>query len=212
MQKGKIFFTSIISLAGWFALVLQFCIMYNNAKISGENLSKAITRYFSYFTILTNIAVALSLTVFLLKPLSRLGNFFSKPSTFTAVAVNITIVGLIYNTLLRNLWKPEGLQLLADELLHLIIPVLYIMFWVFFVPHVKLKWTSFFQWLIYPLVYLIYILIYGNSTHWYPYPFVDVAALGYPGTLANAAMLLILFVLMSLLFITADRMLRKKFH
>jgi hypothetical protein len=210
MREGKNVFRIIISLLGWFALVVQFYIMYGKGEISKQPLSETVINYFSYFTILTNILVAFNLTIVLLKPLSRLGNFFSKAATATAIAVYITVVGLIYNTLLRHLWAPAGWQLAVDELLHLVIPVLYILYWIFFIPRVDLKWKSVLSWLIYPLLYLIYILIYGAYTHWYPYPFVDADMLGYAKTFINVSMLFVLFVFMSLLFITADRMLRKK--
>jgi hypothetical protein len=46
-------------------------------------------------------------------------------------------------------------------------------------------------WLAYPLVYLGYTLVRGQIANWYPYPFVDVAHLGYGGVLARSAALLL---------------------
>lgn len=70
----------------------------------------------------------------------------------TAILVYIMTVGLTYNTVLRSLWKPQGLQLLADNLLHSIIPFLYLVFWIFFVKKQSLQWKDVFSWLVYPLV------------------------------------------------------------
>jgi len=86
------------------------------------------------FTIDTNILVALSYTFIALGSNSRWGKFFTKATTITAITVYIIIVGVTYNIILRSTWNPQGLQKLVDELLHSVIPVLYVLFWVFFVP------------------------------------------------------------------------------
>lgn len=40
--------------------------------------------------------------------------------------------------------------------------------------------------MIYPLVYFAYILLRGDLLAAYPYPFIDVASLGYPQVFINA--------------------------
>lgn len=125
------------------------------------SVPETIIRYFSFFTILTNILVTVCCTVLLLKRKSKRNSFFSSYKTLTSIALYITIVGLVYNVILRFLWKPEGLQFLVDELLHTVIPVCFILFWLFFVPKAGLRWKNIFPWLLYPLVYVIYILIRG---------------------------------------------------
>lgn len=98
----------------WFALILQ---LYLTLKLSidrGLGLWVGTTRYFGYFTILTNILVALAFMLPLVQPRSRWGRFFSHPNVRTAIAVYITIVGIGYSLLLRHIWNPEGWQLVAD--------------------------------------------------------------------------------------------------
>jgi len=121
----------IIVISGWFAIIAQFYLIIKNRVAS---IPETIIRFFSFFTILTNIFVALCCTLLLLNPNSGLRNFFSKQNTFTAIAVYITIVGVVYNLILRFLWKPEGLQWIVDELLHTAIPILFILLWFFFIP------------------------------------------------------------------------------
>jgi len=53
-----------------------------------------------------------------------MGIIFFEAGVITAITVYITIVGLVYNVILRFLWKPEGLQFIVDELLHTVIPLL----------------------------------------------------------------------------------------
>ncbi|MCH5683341.1 hypothetical protein LWM68_03045 [Niabella sp. W65] len=52
MQKS---FAGSLALAGWFAVIAQYILMLNNSVIT---TGEATLRFFSYFTILTNIAVA----------------------------------------------------------------------------------------------------------------------------------------------------------
>lgn len=49
------------------------------------------------------------------------------------------------------------------------------------------------KWLIYPQAYLIYIPIRGHFSGFYPYPFVDVSALGMTKVLFNSAVLMGVF-------------------
>jgi hypothetical protein len=204
---GRIYL-SLMAIAGWFALITQF---YLFTMINKQlPVTGIITRYFTFYTILTNLLVAAGCTFLLLKPVSGPGKFFSRATTLTAIAVNITIVGAVYNIILRFLWKPQGLQYVVDELLHLIIPVAYIVFWVIFVPKGTLKWNSIFLWLIYPLAYLAVILIQGALSGYYPYPFVDVNKLGYPKTLLNSAGIAAAFIVVALIFVTIDKLTGKK--
>jgi hypothetical protein len=114
-----------------------------------------------------------------IKKKSRWGGFFSKPTVITAITLYITVVGATYNLILRSLWKPEGLQQIVDELLHVVVPLLFIFYWLFFAPKMSLRWKDVLPWLLYPLIYVILILFRGGLSGYYPYPFIDVNLLGY---------------------------------
>ncbi len=157
---------------------------------------------------LTNLIVAVCCTVLLKDSNSGLNKFFSKRNALTAIVVYITIVGLVYNTILRFLWKPEGLQWLIDELLHSVIPFLFIVFWLFFVEKGKIPLKNVLAWLLYPLIYLIYILIRGAASSFYPYPFIDVEKIGYNKTLINSSGMLVAFLAVSILFVALNRLKR----
>lgn len=191
-------FLTIGATLTWFAVVLQFYLIILNRVAS---VSETIIRFFSFYTILTNILVALSLTVLLLKPNSRWGNFFSRANVLIAITIYITVVGTLYNLILRQIWNPEGLQRIADELLHVVTPLLFIVYWSIFAPKGGLRWKSAFPWLIYPFVYAVYVLFRGALSGFYPYPFIDANILGYRMVLLNSVGLFIGFFLLSLLFI-----------
>jgi hypothetical protein len=64
--------------------------------------------------------------------------------------VYIAIVGIVYSLLLRHIWNPQGWQIVADVLLHDLIPLLYVAYWVIFVRKSSLLWKHAVWWLAYP--------------------------------------------------------------
>src|SRR5689334_3371338 len=129
MKSSRKIWMLLIAIITWFALGLQLYLMLNNRYAAGFNAIQTITNFFSYFTILSNCLVAIVLTVGLLSPGN---NYFTGVKTLSAVALYIFIVGLVYNLVLRNLWHPTGWQLLADNLLHVMVPLLYVLYWGFY--------------------------------------------------------------------------------
>lgn len=193
-------FAAIGFTAAWFAVIFQYYILIKNND--GPFLTKTI-QFISYFTILTNTIVAIYYTAVLF---AKKEQWLTSPVTATAIAVYITIVGLVYNVILRFTWNPQGWQKLVDELLHTFNPLFFVFFWWMFVPKQNLKWKNAFPWLLYPLIYFIYIIVRGSFVGAYPYPFVDVGLHGYGKVLLNSVVILLVFVLFSFLFIWLARL------
>lgn len=143
------------SLVGWPVILQLYLIIVNRTA----SIPETIIRFFSFFTILTNILVSVCFTTVTLEWRSTWKKIFSKPAILSATTVYILVVGVVYNIILRFLWKPQGLQQIVDELLHSVIPVLFLLFWMAFVPKANLQWKAIFAWLLYPLLYLIYVLL-----------------------------------------------------
>ncbi|MGX5817421.1 Pr6Pr family membrane protein [Chitinophaga lutea] len=171
------------ALTGWFAIVTQLILFLKTTTVSP---AETIVRFFGYFTITTNILAALCLTLTALGIRSAL----SRPSSVYALTVYMLIVGIVYNIVLRPLWAPQGLQRLVDELLHSVQPVLLLLFWIFFTPKADLERRDFVPWLLYPIIYMAYIITLGAFTGHYPYPFADAGVLGYPRALMNGLWIL----------------------
>jgi hypothetical protein len=201
-------YAAVGALLGWFALALQLYLMLVQA-LGPEKLGAVIT-YFSFFTILTNILTASVWTAVALQPREGWRQWLCRPSVQAATAVYIAIVGMVYQLLLRQLWNPQGAQWVADVLLHSIIPVGFVLYWLLFAPRAGLSWKDAVVWLIYPGVYLAYILARGAVSGLYPYPFVDVNVLGYGGVMARAAGLLLVFLGMGLLVVAVGRWMRAR--
>lgn len=203
MQKTSAkFIALIIAILGWFAIIAQLALMINNRQVP---VGETLFRFFGFFTIDTNTIVAICFTAISLNK----GRFFSRRSNVTAIAVYISVVGIVYNVILRSLWAPTGLQKIIDELLHSVIPVLVILFWLLFVSTEQVKWKNAFTWLLYPIVYMIYALIHGAITDWYPYPFVDVTKLGYTEALINAGGVLLFIFTLSLALIGIGKLIKR---
>jgi hypothetical protein len=196
-KANKVFLmTGIIT--GWFALIAQLYLSIVNSDIP---VMESVIRYFSYFTILTNIMVVSCFTLLVFNFSKNEESFFLKPKVLAAVTVYISVVGIVYNLILRFTWQPKGLQHVVDELLHAFIPALFVLYWLIFAPKGSLKWTDPFAWLIYPFVYFVYTLARGRFSGFYPYPFVDVGGLGYNKVLLNSFLLLIVFLVLSLILV-----------
>jgi len=92
----------------WFGMALQFYVSAGLMRANGHDLVTIIIRYFSYFTVLTNALVALTVTVPLVARGSRAGRYFSLPSVRAAVAGYIAVVGVAYSVLLSTLARWPG--------------------------------------------------------------------------------------------------------
>lgn len=208
-NKIKWAYSALAVIVTWFALVLQFSVSIPAYLNKGCSLRSALIQLFSFYTILSNLLMVIGLTTILIAAKSAWGRFFLRNTVLTAIVLYMTIVGLTYNILLRNVWHPEHLFKLADELLHVVTPVLFIIYWLAFVPKDGLKYRNVWPWLWFPFLYFIYVLIRGAISGNYPYPFVDVAKYGYPQVLLNAVILLPIFWGLGALFVFIARQMNK---
>ncbi len=212
-RSGILFIYRLIgALIGWLAVCGQFVLILLNRKAS---IGETIIRFFSFFTILTNILVACCFTSLLLAGLkkaagSRRESFLTRPSVLSAVTVYILVVGIVYNLVLRFIWAPVGWQMIVDEALHSVIPALFFLYWLFFVPKKGLDWKGALAWMGYPSVYLILIIVRGSLTGYYPYPFIDVPQLGFPRCLLNVFIITLLFLVLSLALVALGKLMHKR--
>jgi hypothetical protein len=86
-------------------------------------------------------------------------------------------------------------------LLHDVVPVLFLIYWGAYVPRGAVRWIGIIHWCTYPIVYFVYAMLRGALTHFYPYPFIDVAHLGYARVLGNAIGMLVGFILIAALLV-----------
>src|ERR1700759_3981822 len=114
----------VVAAVAWLALAVQLVLSIQMNTARGSSVAFGVWMYFAFFTVTTNLLVAVTLTVPALSPSSRLGRFFAKPSSLTGATASILIVALIYNTLLIHLNRQEGWRYVTDLLLHFVTPAL----------------------------------------------------------------------------------------
>lgn len=202
MLNAKRIYLLALTMVGWFAIIAQLVLHLQNAPVP---LAESLIRFLSYFTVLTNLLVVVCFTFVLFQPGGKFTAFFNSPSVQTAVTLYITVVGLVYNLILRNLWKSEGLQVLLHDILHVLTPVATLVYWWIWTEARQLQWKDIPAWLVYPALYALYILVWGYFTRWYPYPFMDVGKYGLSQVLLNSGLLVLVFLFFSCFFVFAGQ-------
>jgi len=187
---------ALVAVIAWLGVLLQLYLSVRLALGSGKSLVDGLVVYFGYFTVLTNILVALACTLPLTLGSSRFGRWFGSGMVLGCTTTAILFVGIAYHVLLRHVWAPEGLQWVADMTLHYVVPTAVLVYWISFPPRQKLPaWTPL-AWCIYPIIYIAYALARGELIGSYPYHFIDVTSLGYPKVLINSLGLLVVFAVL----------------
>jgi hypothetical protein len=160
------------------------------APMSGWPLPEKLWLMAGFFTILTNLLLAAHLFAVARKwpmPASRAANLL----------VSALMVMLTYHLLLARLWAPQGLAWWADQGLHTAVPLAYLAWWLAFARK-DVTAADLPKWLVYPGAYAVYALIRGALTGFYPYPFLNAAALGPALLVLNLALMLAAFALTGL--------------
>jgi hypothetical protein len=193
---------ALCALVGWSALAVQLVVSIGLTRDAGQSIAVGLWRFVGYFTILTNVRVALAFT--------RVARGAAlAPAPFTGVVLAIGVVGVVYETILAAVVPPmTPLWWVADRLLHYVMPIATVAWWIAFTPKAALQWADAVRWLRYPLLYLVYALLRGAIDGWYPYFFIDASRLGYARTLTNAAALTLAMLAAGLLLIAVTRLAR----
>lgn len=203
-------FLLLVVICAWLGIILQYVTAIPNYLEHDKSLGRAHVLFLSYFTILTNLVVAVTTSFILLFSYSKPGRFCSKSAPVTAVTLYIVVVGLVYNLVLRPLYHFQGLTKIADEIVHSVVPLLVLIYWLIFTVKGRLQWTDTIMWLVYPLLYLVYTFLHGMFTGYYPYPFIDVNEIGDTGFWLNSLYMLLLFLFLSFVLIGINKILGRK--
>jgi hypothetical protein len=201
MRKPFAYAGLLIGLSG---LILQFIISMSAYADQGLDPAFSIIRFFSYFTILTNILLVLVYAGAVVRGQAWL-SFFRRPVTRATAAASIILVGAFYHLFLAGIWDPQGLFWLCDFLLHTVTPVIFVIWYAIWNRTGTLRWRQLPTMLVYPVAYVIWVMIRGPFAGEYPYPSLDVDVLGYGTVAFNIAMLLIAYLLLSAIMILIDR-------
>lgn len=130
--------------------------------------------------------------------------------------IMILVTFIVYNVLLAKQYSVAHYFLtIGNLLLHVILPIMFVVHWALFCEHGKLRWFHPLLCLVMPLIYVVIILVrslFVKSGLVYPYFFLNVDELGWGGVIAYIAVLLVIFVAIGYLFYCFDnwQTIRKK--
>ncbi len=196
-------YATVAAALGWLGLVVQFVLTMRS--VDGRSGLMHFTNFFSYFTILSNILAAAMFTCVAADGRSAFARFFTRPSVMTAIAVYMTLTGLIYTLILRE--PLTGLHVWTNAILHYLMPVVVLVFWVRFVPKGTLATRGIPTMLAFPILYAAYALVRGPLVSWYPYPFIDAGVLTGGRLITNILMVALAFVIVAFAYVTFDKVL-----
>lgn len=149
--------------------------------------------FFGYFTIQGNLLFAAVLLVTAVRSLSGREEGALLSLVRGATTSYIIVVGLVYNTLLVGLAGGVALPW-ANTVMHLLFPVYGLLDWIFFTDRPPLPWRRLWVVTIYPILWLVVVLIRGATDGWVPYPFLD-PSLGYDRVAVFVLVIAVGFVL-----------------
>ena len=194
-------FAAVICMAAVTGIGLEF----SNLLAQGHTAPKAIWILVRFFTILTNGLLAIVFANIAIRGIRVL-----PPQVLAGSVSAIVLVGVVFALLLQDARPIAGAAAAADFLMHKATPVLALVFWFFYAPKGRLAWRDPLNWSLYPLAYLIYALIRGHVEGIYPYPFIDVAANGWPQVIVTAAVIAVGFIGAGQLMVLLDRWLARR--
>jgi hypothetical protein len=99
--------------------------------------------------------------------------------------------------------------LAVNLVLHYVMPAAFLLDWLWFTPRGALRWIDPVKALGFPLIFGAWTLGHGLATHWWPYGFVNVDALGLGRVLATFGGLLVFFLLVGSALVGMDRVLSR---
>ncbi|MGY1804554.1 Pr6Pr family membrane protein [Blastococcus sp. SYSU D00922] len=186
------------------ALSVSVQFMLNLADPADESLSilGRVVRFFSYFTIQSNLLV-LAAVLPLVRDPEHDGPLWRVVRL--ASLLGITITGLVYAVVLAPLYDPQGLHAWTNAGEHYVSPVMTLVGWLLFGPRPRIAGAVVGRALVWPVLWIAWILAQGAVTHWYPYDFMSVEIHGYAVALGNLAAVVVAALAFLLLFLVADR-------
>ncbi|MCU1633610.1 MAG: hypothetical protein JWM61_2262 [Micrococcaceae bacterium] len=137
--------------------------------------------FFGFFTIQCNLLAAAVLLIVAVLHLRSVAEPGWVVPVRAAVTTYMFVVGVVYNLLLAGL--PGGVDLAwSNWVMHVAFPIYAVLDWLVTADRRRLSYRVLRLILIYPLVWVVVVLVRGATDGWVPYPFLDPAS-GYASVL-----------------------------
>ncbi|RZS89734.1 hypothetical protein EV189_1507 [Motilibacter rhizosphaerae] len=194
---------AVTALAAGVGLVMQ---AFVTAAHEGGHFTSTPARVLNllfFFTIESNVLVLLTHAVLAAAP-RVLPAWFAVVRLAGLVAISLT--GVVYHAVLKDLLDLSGAAKASDVLLHTVSPLLTVVGWLASGPRGQATVPRALRAAVFPVAYLVVTLARGPLTgDWYPYPFLDVQDHGYARVLANAVVVAVVFFALAGAYAALDR-------
>jgi|RhiMethySRZTD1v2_1073278.scaffolds.fasta_scaffold01395_18 hypothetical protein len=152
--------------------------------------------FFSYFTVLSNIAAVAVLGAAAVRPGLLDDDRFQ--AVRGAATLYMTVTGLVYAVLLAPQVSDLGLtELWVNTVLHQVGPAVVVLDWLVAPPPRRPSLRTAAAWLLFPVVWLAYTFVRAAAVDWYPYPFLDPDEDGVGAVVVSCIAITVLFVLLA---------------
>ncbi|MCW2737166.1 Pr6Pr family membrane protein [Nocardioides sp.] len=196
----------VVAVVAWGAVLFQLVLVLMGSAVLVEedppSLGESIYRFFAYFTIQSNLLVAVASSVLARDPLA------SQPwwrVVRLAGLVGITVTGLVHFFLLRPLLDLDGADYVADKVLHMVVPVLAIAAWAWCGPRPRVVRREIAYALAWPVAWTTWTLVAAQASGWVPYPFMDADKDGWGPVVVACVAITVLFLALFALAAWLDR-------
>jgi len=205
LRTALLWFGAIVGPA---SLVVRTWLTLASRLDNGDSLLGALTFLLTFFTVLTNLMMALCYVA----ALTNWGwlSWWNKPLARGLTVGSIVMVSVYYIFFLSGLESFTGIDNVLNIYMHYLAPWLFVLWWLLTPPHDALRFTDVPKMLIYPLVYLIVVMLRGALVHEYPYPILNADKLGYGQVAVGCLGMLVGFVAIYLLTVAIDRWLGRR--
>jgi uncharacterized membrane protein len=189
-----------------FGFFVQLGLVISGASVltpdDPPSLADRLVHFVGYFTIQSNILVCVAALTLMRRPdmdgpvwrVIRLDGL-----------VGITVTGVIHWFFLRPLLHLEGWSYATDKILHVVVPLMAVIGWIAFGPRLRITARTMLAATGWPIAYMIGAVVYGASTGWYAYPFIDVGEHGYPAVILTGVAILAFLLVLTGLAALVDR-------
>lgn len=205
----SIAYKSVIILCALSGILLQ-------TGLFGGSFNLRMLRFFTNQSNLLVAAYFLCDVAFLLKNRNDpLAPAVWQPWLKGVAMMGVTVTWLVAHFLLGSFTMGAELAF-AVKLVHYVVPIMTICDWLLFDPKGLMRAYSPLVWTVFPLAYFAYAVIgvalgfsLGYDGSRYPYPFIDVDALGWGRVLLTVVLLVVFFVALGYVFYLVDRLLQR---
>lgn len=183
----------IIGTMGILSLVL------NEAFITNPTNPMQSLSIFKYFTVQSNLVAVLYFCLLIFLKVDKRSEKWK--NLIGGVMIYTTITFLIFAIVLEGLWDEKGLAQVGSILLHYINPIMIIGYVIYFRKEYHFIFKDSITWVIYPVIYLVFLVTWGMITSDFLYPFLQVSVIGIFGLIASIVGLVGLFFALSFIVV-----------